>query len=74
MRLLACPLSTVVDVVYVMRRLEEQAGKKNLALYMWFINLQKLHNSIDRSLLWKVLERHAIPAYGILAIRKFHDA
>ena len=38
---------------------------------MFFIDLQKAYDSVDRELLWKVLARAGIPAGIIAVIRKF---
>ena len=40
---------------------------------MCFIDLQKAYDSVDRSLLWKVLARYGVPAKLISIIRQFHD-
>ena len=40
---------------------------------MWFINLQKAYDSVDRSLLWAVLARFGVPPRMISIIRQFHD-
>ena len=54
--------------MFVIRRLQELARKKQIPLYVCFINLTKAYDSVDRTLLWTVLARSGVPH-----IRQFHD-
>ena len=49
------PERFTVDMLFVVRRLQEQERRRRIPLYMWFVDLQKAYNSVDRELLWKVL-------------------
>ena len=60
-------------MIYVVRGVQELAREKDLPLFMFFIDLQKAYDSVDRSLLWKVLARYGVPAKLISIIRQFHD-
>ena len=60
-------------MIYVVRGVQELAREKDLPLFMCFIDLQKAYDSVDRSLLWKVLARYGVPAKLISIIRQFHD-
>ena len=42
-------------------------------LYMYFIDLTKAYDSLDRALLWTVLARFGVPQRMISVIRQFHD-
>ena len=57
----------------VIRRLQELARKKQLPLYACFIDLTKAYDSVDETLLWKVLTRFGVPQKMISVIRQFHD-
>lgn len=50
------PRQSPVDVVHVMHRLQELTKKKNLSLYVCFIDPRKVYDSVDCFLLRKVLE------------------
>ena len=60
-------------MIYVVRGVQELALEKDLPLYMCFIDVKKAYDSVDRSLLWKVLARYGVPAKLISIIRQFHD-
>ena len=75
-------LSFVWDFV---RKLEtrtrkgDQAGfykhfKKRIPFYVYFIDLTKAYDSVDRTLLWTVLARFGVPQIMISVIRQFHDS
>ena len=64
---------STVDVMLVVRRLQELARKKDTPLYMCFIDLTKAYDSVDRSLLWDVLARFVVPPRMLAVIRQFHD-
>ena len=57
------------DMIYVVRGVQELAREKDLPLFMCFIDQQKAYDSVDRSLLWKVLARYGVPAKLISIIR-----
>ena len=67
------PGRSTVDMLFVMRRLQELGRRKKIPLYMCFIDLQKAYDSVDRELLWKVLARIGVPHTMIAVIRQFHD-
>ena len=45
------PQRSTVDMMFVLRRLQELARKKDIPLYMCYIDLTKAYDSVDRSLL-----------------------
>ena len=60
-------------MMFVIRRLQELARKKRIPLYVYFIDLTKVYDSVDRTLLWTVLARFGVPQITISAIHQFHD-
>ena len=44
-----------------------------MSLFMCFIDLQKAYDTVDRTLLWQVLNRIGVPPQMIAVIRQFHD-
>ena len=51
------PARSTIDMLFVVRRLQEVERARKIPLYMYFIDLQKAYDSVDRELLWVVLAR-----------------
>ena len=64
---------STVDMMFVVRRLQELARKNHTPLYLCFIDLTKAYDSVDRTLLWDVLARFGAPPRMLAVIRQFHD-
>ena len=61
-------------MMFVIRQLQELARKKQIPLYVYFIDLlTKAYDYVDRTLLWTVLARFGVPQNMISAIRQFYD-
>ena len=67
------PDRSTIDMLFVVRRLQELGRRRKIPLYMCFVDLQKAYDSVDRELLWQVLARAGIPEEMIAVIRQFHD-
>ena len=67
------PARSTVDMLFVVRRLQELGRERKIPLYMCFIDLQKAYDSVDRELLWEVLRRFGVPDRMLSVIRQFHD-
>ena len=66
------PNRRTIDMMFVIRRLQELARKKRIPLYVCFIDLTKAYDSIDRTFLWTVLARSGVPQNLVLIIRQCH--
>ena len=64
------PQRSTVDIMFVVRRLQELARKKDTPLYLCFIDLAKAYDSVDRTY---VLARFCGPARMIAVIHHFHN-
>ena len=67
------PARSTIDMLFVVRRLQELGRQRKIPLYMCFVDLQKAYDWVDRELLWKVLARAGVPSVMIDVIRQFHD-
>ena len=67
------PQRSTIDMMFVLRRLQELARMKDTPLYLCFINLTKAYDSVDRTLLWDVLARFGVPPRMLAVMRQFHD-
>ena len=63
------PTRSTIDMLFVVRRLQELGRQRKIPLYMCFVDLQKAYDSVDRELLWKVLARAGVPSVMIDVIR-----
>ena len=59
--------------MFAVHRPQDLGGKARVSLYLCFIDLQKAHDSVDRTLLWQVLARFGVPLHTIAVIRQFQD-
>ena len=64
---------STTDMMFVVRRLQEIGRKAGVSVFMYFIDLQKAYDTVDRILLWRVLTRIGVPPQMIAAIQHFHD-
>ena len=60
-------------MVLVVRRLQELVRKKQIPLYVCFIDLTKAYDSVDRTLLWTILARFGVPQNMVSVIRQLLD-
>ena len=60
-------------MLFVVRRLQELVRQRKIPLYMCFVDPQKVYDSVDQELLWKVLARAGVPSVMIDIICQFHD-
>ena len=67
------PGRSTIDMMFVIRRLQDLGRKEHVPLYMCFVDLQKAYDSVDRVSLWAILDRFGIPTTIILVIRQFQD-
>ena len=67
------PARSTIDMLFVVRRLQELGRQRKIPPYIFFVDLQKAYDSVDRELLWKMLARAGVPSVTIDVIRQFHD-
>ena len=67
------PQRSTVDMMFVVRQLQELARKTDTPLYLCFIDLTKAYDSVDQTLLWDVLARFGVPSRMLAVIRQSHD-
>ena len=67
------PNRSTTDMMFVVRRLQEIRRKAGVSLFMCFIDLQKVYDTVDRTLLWQVLTRIGVSPQMLAVIQQFHD-
>ena len=64
---------STIDPIFTLRQLQEKSIEQQRPLYMVFIDFTKAFDTIDRELLWKLLEHYGCPDIVVKIIREFHD-
>ena len=62
-----------MQVLIVVRKLQEIGRKAGVYLFMCFIDPQKAYETVDRAHPWQALTRIGVPSQMIAVIRPFHD-
>ena len=60
---------STTDMMLVVRGLQEIGRKAGVSLFMRFIDLQKVYDTVDHTLLWQVLSRIGVPPQMMAVIR-----
>ena len=64
---------STIDMIFSLRQIQEKAVEQYRDLYIIFIDFRKAFDTVDRLLLWKVLEAFGCPPLLVKIIREFHD-
>ena len=67
------PDRSTTDMMFVVRRLREIERKAGGSLFMYFIDLQKAYDTVDRILLSQVITRIGVSPQMIAVIQQFHN-
>ena len=60
-------------MVFVARLLQEKYREHLRPLYLAFIDLSKVFDTIDRAILWKTLSKFGCPPIFLAILQDFHD-
>ncbi len=60
-----------IDQIATLRMIIEQSIEWNSSLYVNFIDFEKAFDSLDREILWKLLDHYGIPTKLITLIKKY---
>uniref|UniRef100_A0A5F8H1G2 RNA-directed DNA polymerase n=1 Tax=Monodelphis domestica TaxID=13616 RepID=A0A5F8H1G2_MONDO len=66
------PDRSTIDMVFMMRQMQEKCLEQNLSLYIVFIDLTKAFNTVNKDALWVILSKLGCPAKFIKLIQLFH--
>ena len=63
-----------VDMIFVLRQIQEKCREQNMGLYATFVDLTKAFDTVSRDGLWKILARLGCPPPQFLIIfRQLHE-
>ncbi len=60
------------DMIFVLRQLQEKAREQNKDLFIAFIDQAKAFDTIDRQVLWVILEKFGVPPRFLDILQQFH--
>ena len=64
---------STVDMVFVLRQLQEKCIEQHQELYMVFVDLTKAFDAVNRPLLWEVLRKFGYPPKFLSILGALHD-
>lgn len=64
---------STTDAVFSMRQIQEKCKEEKKNLYMAFIDLSKAFDTVNRELLWVVLQKFGVPEKYLSVLRQLHD-
>ena len=64
---------STVDMIFSLRQIQEKAIEQQQELYIVFIDFRKAFDTVDRSMLWRVLKLFGCPEHLTEIIRQFHE-
>ena len=62
-----------IYMIFTARQLQEECQEQNVDLYMTFVDLTKVFDTVSREGLWKIMAKFCCPAKFIAMVRQFHD-
>ena len=60
-------------MMFVARQIQEKEREQNSPIYMVFIDLSKAFDTINREVLWQLLECYGCPAKFVSVLRQYHE-
>lgn len=64
---------STTDMIFSLRQLQEKSREQNKDLFIAFIDLTKAFDTVNRSLLWSLLEKSGVPPKFLNILKQFHD-
>ena len=64
---------STIDMIFSLRQIQEKAVEQCRDLYIVFVDFRQAFDTVDRLLLWRVLEAFGCPPRLAKIIREFHD-
>ena len=63
-----------IDMIFRARQLQEKCQEQNIDLYMTFVDLTKVFNTVSRQGFWKIMAKFGCPTKFIAMVRQFHNS
>ena len=62
-----------IDMVFAARQLQEKSMEQHQDLYMTFVDLTKVFDTVSREGLWKIMSKFGCPDRFVKIVRQFHE-
>ena len=62
-----------VDMIFVLRQIQEKRRQQNIGLYAAFVDLTKAFDTVSRDGQWKILARYGCPPKFLTILRQLHE-
>lgn len=62
-----------VDMVFSLKQVQEKCIEQNMPLYMVFVDFTKAFDTVNRTALWKLLQRYGCPEKFTTLIKALHE-
>lgn len=64
---------STLDMVFAARQVQEKCREQNKDLYITFIDLTKAFDTVDRDILWRILQKFGVPPKFLGILKQFHS-
>ena len=64
---------STTDAIFIARQLQEKCREERKSLFMAFVDLSKAFDTVNRELMWQVLEKFGVPPKFLEILRQLHD-
>jgi len=64
---------STIDMIFVVRLLQEKCREQNRDLYLAFIDLTKAFDTVNRDLLWQILRKFGCSPAFLTILQEFPD-
>ncbi|XP_076041883.1 uncharacterized protein LOC143025762 [Oratosquilla oratoria] len=64
---------STTDMVFCLRQLQEKAREQKKDLFIAFIDLTKAFDTVNRPLLWLLLEKMGVPSNFLSVLKGLHE-
>ena len=64
---------STTDAIFIARQIQEKCREERKDLYMAFIDLSKAFDTVNREIMWLILEKFGVPQKFLTILRQFHD-